>query len=224
MAKFTAKQFSKYGFIHLTNEDFSDDGVRFQIWMHEESGLKVSYARYNYVKFNGEKEVEYFIRPRESYYKHGLVYEDVKNEVEWKNAYKFNGCYEVDMEELIDLLIALHNMFLRVKAAADAEELDMTAVKERALEEVCVIEELMDEVKHDLRWWELDKYSMNHYADCMKGLERDAKRLGDIIVGNMDRRTQRELKNRVESYGYVVTKLDGSFYYKELVEALRKQS
>lgn len=224
MAKFTAKQFSKYGFIHLTNEDFSDDGTRFQIWMHEESGLKVSYARYTYENKFGEKVTEYFISPRESYYNHGLIYEDVKNETEWKNAEKFNGCYEVDMDELIEILIALHNMFLRVKAAADVEELDMTAVNERALEEICSIEQLMDEVKHNLRWWELDKYMMNHYADCMSGLERDVKQLNKVLGGEIDRRTQRELINRVNEYGYVQSKLDGGFYYKELVEALCKQS
>lgn len=225
MAKFTAKQFSKYGFIHLTNEDFSDDGTRFQIWMHEESGLKVSYARYNYVKFNGEKEVEYFIHPRESYYNHGLVYEDVKNEVEWKNADKFNGCYDVDMDELIEVLVALHNMFIRVKVAADAEELDMTEVNERALEEICGIEILMDEVKQNLRWWELGSYDMKRYADYMRGLELDVKQLNKILDGSIDRRKQRELLNRFNNYGYVQNKLgNGGFYYAELTEALVNQT
>lgn len=224
MAKFTAKQLSKHGFIHLTNEDFTDDGTRFQIWMHEESGLKVSYARYTYENGLGKKEVEYFISPREDYYTHGLIYSDVSGEPEYEASEKFNGCYDVDVEELVELLVARHEMFVRVKSAADAEELDLTEVKERALVEVCSIEKLVDEVKHNLRWWELDKYMMNHYADCIKGLERDVKRLGDIIVGNIDRRAQRELINRVNEYGYVQSRLEDSFYYKELVEALCKQS
>lgn len=225
MAKFTAKQFSKHGFIHLTNEDFSDDGTRFQIWMHEESGLKVSYARYTYENSFGKKETEYFISPREEYYAHGLIYNDVHNEPEYKASEKFNGCYDVDVEELVELLVARHEMFLRVKAAADAEELDMTAVNERALEEVCSIETLIDNVKRDFRWWEFDEYRMNHYADCMRGLERDVKQLSNVIVGNIDRRTKRELVNRVNEYGYVQSRLDnGSFYYKELVEAIANQS
>lgn len=222
MTKFNARQFTKFGFVHLKSEDFNDDGNWFQIWMHEESGLKVSYSRYTYTNNFGEKETEYFISPRESYYEHGLIYKDVCDEPEWNASEKFNGCYEVDMNELVELLLARHEMLLRVKAAADNEELDMTQVKERALEEVASIELLLDEVKQNLRWWELGKYDMNRFADYIKGLERDVKRLGDIIVGNMDRRMQRELKNRVESYGYVVNQLENGFYFKELTEALTK--
>lgn len=212
MTKFNASQLRKHGFTHVTEEDFNDDGTKFQIWMHEESGLKVSYARYTFTK-EDEKVTEYFISPRESYYEHGLLHSDICNEPEYKNSDKFNGCFEVDVDELVELLVALHEMFLRVKKTVDNEETDMTEVIARAEKEKAELEAIIESVKQNVRWWELKEYDMKFAARDMQGIEREIRELDKVLDGGCDRRKQRELAHRVSEYGYVADRLEeGSEY------------
>lgn len=221
MTKFNARQFTKYGFVHVAEEDFSDDGNRFQIWMHEESGLKVSYSRYTYTNNNFEKVTQYFISPRESYGSHGLLYEDVRDEPEFVNSEKFNGCFEVDMDELVELLEARHELFVRKAAEVAEQPLDMTEVRERAMFERNELMALMELAKTSIKWWELKEYALRNACRNMDILDRSIKKLDEILDGDINRYRQRQLITGFSKYGYIVDRLgEGSRYgyYNELME------
>lgn len=214
MTKFNARQFSKYGFVHVTEEDFTDDGNRFQVWQHVESGVKISYSRYTYTdRDSGEKVTEYFIYPREYYGSYGLVYDDVKDEPEFQNQDKFNGCFEVDMEELVNIVVSLREMFLRVKAAADAEVLDMTPVNKRAARELACLNSLMERVQKNVRWWEIDERKFRWIKNDVHCIERDIEQLGKILNGEIDRRRQRLLLNGLKNHGCVMNNLENGTEY-----------
>jgi hypothetical protein len=213
MTKFNAREFKKHGFVHIEEADFSDDGTRFQIWMHEESGLTVSYARHTYTDANGEKETMYFISPREDYYSHGLLYSDVCDEPEYSEADKYNGCYEVDLEELVGLMKKQHEMFLRVKAKVANEKVDTAKVEARAELELDALCELMDEVRHEVPWWNLNERELREAAENMSRIEKQCERLHKVLDGNIATRTKRELVQREERHRYVIDALeDGSIY------------
>lgn len=212
-SKFTAKQFTKYGFTHLKEEDFNDDGARFQVWMHEGTGLKVTYSRGNW-----SGEVEYFISVRT--WDLGMEYADYSKLDHYKACDEFNGCYEVDMDKLVETLYAFNAELIEARRVIENEELDMSGVMDRVETERKCIKQILKMVKGGcVEWWNLGEYDLKNAARNVKSLEKEAAKLDEIIENGFgDKAAQRKAWNTFNEYGYVVDKCDEDRKYSSYAE------
>lgn len=207
-SKFNARSFAKYQFVHLSEEDFTDDGNRFAVYLHVPSGIKVSYSRGNWGGFT-----EYFISPRD--FSDGLNYHDYSNLEAYKNSDKYNGCCEVDLEDLQQILFKLADAIEARKAELEDKEYDLSPVVARLMKEKAYIKETIAAAKSVDVWSQnLNERGYKRVMDAMHGVERELCKVEDLLsrpVESFSTKELSELTYREKEYGYVVTKLDG--YY-----------
>lgn len=206
--KFTAKQFRKYGFVHMTGEDFTDDGAKFQVWTHEGTGLKVTYTRLADAWGTGEAEVFLSVRTWEL----GLEYADYSKLPHYHDCDKYNGTPEsmVDLDDLVSIMLYFKADILAAKERIENEELDMEPVIERAaIEHKCIAQVLKMAKGGAIEWWNLNEWQFKYYKGDIERLENSLAKLDGILTNGFgDKVAARKAWNRFNDYGYVEDKCD----------------
>lgn len=210
---------AKYGIEVRPDLDFTDDGNRFRGFSYK--GLPMTQCRTDNtcclairVDYLKQSEVEF-------------TYNEWMKTEERRLCYEFNGVAEFDIEKLIENLEKVLAKVAEMNAAAKAETVDITPVKEKLHDEIYYAEDVVSDFKHNFKWYEASSYQLNSLIGYMNGLnesiEKARQKLTKITSGALDNRTQREMAETLKIYGFVDAGVrPDNFYIKQLLEALGK--
>lgn len=197
------------GFNLREDLNFSDDGNYFRGFDYK--GLPITTLRSDDITY---------LSVRVDYLNKTFTFDDWRKTEEYKLEDEFNGVSEVDLDKLIDNCERILAKVAELEEKAQNEVIDMTPVKERAHEEIALIDETADEVKANLKWWELDSYKLRYAQDYLKSLLNYKKWLTDEYLDGFSQAQKRSAVQRLNNYGYVQLKAD-NFYIEQLKEMLK---
>ena len=191
--------------------NFNDDGNRFKGFDYK--GLPITTLRSDGLTY---------LCIRVDYLSNEFTYEDWSKTEEYRLADEFNGVPEIDFERLVENCERIIAKVDELNRKVASEELDMTAVCDRLKEEKYFLMEAAETAKVSIRWWELDSYRLDRVRDAMKGVEREIQRITKLMKeldkGELATGEKRRYFQRMEQYGYVVSKSDSYW-----VEVLREE-
>lgn len=201
----------KYDAFNLREDlNFSDDGNYFRGFDYK--GLPITTLR---------ADDTTYLCIRVDYLKDNqFTYNEWRKTEEYKLTDEFNGVSEIDLDKLIENCERIIAKIAEMNAERENEIIDMTPVVERMGTEIKIIDKALDEVKANLKWWELPDYKLRrakYYIDC---LTKDRKYLKEKDVINITRREKKSLREYVDN-GYIRIKED-NFYIRELKEMMNE--
>lgn len=141
---------------------------------------------------------------------------------EYYLAEEFNGVAEVDMDKLVENLEKIIAKVAELNANAEAEVIDTDAIQTALDAEVAYAEQVVEDFKHNFKWYEVSSYKLNQLADYLKSQERENARCKAMKISEQSVRIQRDLRERLNKYGYVMIRKD-SFYLEQMLEAMSKE-
>lgn len=217
--KFTVRDLTKAGFIRHNELNFKDDGALFQVLEFE--GMYVSYTKY----FD-----QYFLAIRPDYCneKTNFTFKEWMETEEWKLQDEFNGCFEINVEKLIENIrkINAKRAEMNTIGEKEAEENTKNNAEEiiSRLEDEFVIAEDAIDTALTLDWINADDYTIKQVKSCVKslmsykiGIETLLKRV------NACEASAHELMmyaKRIRETGYYLVKIDN--YYVGRINELVK--
>lgn len=164
------------GFNLREDLNFTDDGNRFRGFDYK--GLPITTCR---------SDGETYLAIRVDYLegKAFTVKEWMATE-EYHLANEFNGVDEIDLEKLIDNCERIIAKVAEMNEKAEAEEIDMTDVKNKVALRIFREENALEMLKN-VRWWEMKDYDLHHLKMCADGLTRDIEYLRSFDFDKMSR-------------------------------------
>lgn len=183
-----------YPDFHLREDlNFSDDGNCFRGFDYK--GLPITTLR---------SDGRTYLDVRVDYLRdNDFTWEDWHNTEEYRLADEFNGCGEVDLDKLIDNCEKILVKIEELNAQAHSESLDMNPVRERMLKEITLIDTVIYEAQHNLKWWLLDNWDIRRAKDYIERLLQTKKRLSEAKLDCLSVKRKRELVQHLEEVGYI---------------------
>lgn len=213
MKEFTLKELTKRGCIRTKEKDFRDDGTKFKTLNYK--GMEITYTKY---------EEEYFLSIRIDYYSRELVYSDIPSEL-FKLADEFNGCYDIDPDKVIENAEAIIKGLNEVEAKVKKEletGLDITPLKNRAIKEIKMINEAIDNFKKSEAIYYLDpRYEAGSALNYLHSLEEYKQRLNKEW-NKLDPSEIRQKLIQLKEINFILVEDDDDYYIKQLNEFTTK--
>lgn len=195
--------------IELSPEhDFTDDGNKFRGFIYK--GMPMTQCR---------ADGECYLAIRVDYLENQFTWEEWSKTKEYNLEDEFNGVSEFDLDKLIENLEAIIVKRDEMNAKAAAEDIDMTEVIAKVNEEIKKVEIFLDNVKKDLKWWELSKYELSSAKEDMEWLTKQLENARKIDFEKLDRRSKKQYVERLGK-SYVV--LDLNCYWASNLRKLMK--
>lgn len=200
-----------YPEFHLREDlNFSDDGNYFRGFDYK--GLPITTLRTDNTTY---------LAVRVDYLKNDFTWEDWSKTEEWKLEDEFNGCSEVDLDKLIENCERILAKVNELNEKANAEELDMTPVRDRMLGvEIDLIDNAVEGAKN-INWWKMSDYEFRSAKRYIESLQRTEESIWNIKFKDMSVREKRDMLQRLEKYGHVFVKED-NYYIRALKELEEK--
>lgn len=191
--------------IELSPEhDFTDDGNRFRGFIYK--GMPMTQCR---------ADGTCYLTIRVDYLKNSFTWKEWSKTEEYKLEDEFNGVSQFNLDKLIENLEAVITKVNEMNAAAEAEEIDMSEVIAKADAELEDLEKFIEDVKVNLKWWELKSWQLSGAANYIKAL---INRINNKIDFNaLSRKEKKSYVEKLENNGYVT--IPSNDYY---IEQLKK--
>lgn len=202
------------GFNLREDLNFSDDGNHFRGFDYK--GLPITTLRSNV-------DGCVYLSIRVDYLDNDFTYYDWMETEEYKLANEFNGVSEFDIDKLIENCERIIAKVNELNEKARNEAIDMTDVEEAIHAEAKMIEEAIEYVKANLKWWNVKDGYLKMAKDYMNSLIKKQKMMLSKDVKKMSNREKKEMVRRLEKYGYVYTK-ENDFYIRELKNYVEKSN
>lgn len=103
------------------------------------------------------------------------------------------------------------------------EVIDTTDVEEAISVEAKMLEEVIEYVKLNLKWWNLKDYSFYFVKDYMNRLIEKKEMMISKDIHQMDNKRKKELVYKLEKDGYVYVNED-NYYIRILKEHVKKSN
>jgi len=209
LSKNTVK--ANIGFNLREDLNFSDDGNYFRGFDYK--GMPITTLRADGITY---------LSVRVDYLNNQFTFEDWSNTEEYMLADEFNGVEEIDLDKLIENCERIIAKVAELNKKAEEEEVDMEPVVEMLKDEKEQIETLLENAKQ-IKWWELEGYSLKSIQRAYKGLLDYAKRIDRKISGienhTMTVKEARQMAQGANKYGYIEYRKD-NYWARELREAM----
>ena len=205
-----------YPDFHIREDlNFTDDGNRFKGFDYK--GLPITTLRtdgttYLSIREDYVEDRQYTWREWHATEEHYLTDE-------------FNGVEEIDLNKLIENCEKIISKMDELNNAVKDKHPDLTKVNEQLVKEKKMIDDFVETVKRELKWWTLERYKLSSASRYLSSLELKSSEIKRMLDGteNMDRKRKQELVENLEAYGYIVEHEDG-FYIKELNELMAQEA
>lgn len=202
------------GFNLREDLNFSDDGNHFRGFDYK--GLPITTLRSNV-------EGCVYLSIRVDYLDNDFTYYDWMETEEYKLANEFNGVSEFDIDKLIENCERIIAKVNELNEKARNEAIDTTDVEEEIHAEAKMIEEAIEYVKANLKWWNLKDGYLKMAKDYMNSLIKKQEMMLSKDVKKMSNREKKEMVRSLEKYGYVYVK-ENDFYIIELKDYVEKSN
>ena len=217
MTKFTAAQFSKFGFERDAENDFSDDGNRFKAY-------KYGSVRVTYLSAHGEvyisAHVSEQIRERNLNVTHEEYYKTLRERHVDPDLYNgvANGKDAIDLNVLIEEIGKALMILDELDAKASEDDELSVEVVARISEERNMLTAAMSKIENvDWLHWTKPEGCYYELQDLRNWHEAFERKLGELdAIERGDGGHSHKVNARFRQYGYVVEKDDG--YYVKNVE------
>ena len=140
-------------------------------------------------------------------------------------ADEFNCCDEIDLDKLIVNCEKCFQLINELNEKARTEELDMSRVVNRLLDEYQMLHNFIEKVKKNLHWWNLDKYDIDIASRYTKSLINTEDKIRTLLfstkVEELSRKEKKHMIENLENYGYVEFRLT-NFYVEQLEKMMNE--
>lgn len=207
MSKMYLKELVKKGCIRNESRDYTGRGLRYKFLKYED--LDICYIK------DGEEYNLWVEIPSDE---DNFIYYDYCEEEWYKNCFRYDGCYEIDVDDFIGICKVAKEKIEELRNRPK-EVIDTSKMEERRLYEIENTKKIIEEVKNSNLIWELDDWEASRMLDYMRSLINEVKRVEELDFSKEDYRDLRSDRRRFEEYGYIYIK-DDDFYIRELKEMI----
>jgi hypothetical protein len=215
MKKFTAAQFKKFGFVRDADNDFSDDGTRFNSYYLEGyKSQRITYARV---------EGMIYICISADYSRRGILYDEWSKSPAYDLQDEFNGVdeCEVDVEKLVSNIKTVASELDRIESIVKNTKIDFSEEMAELKEEANYINMFIAYFKQNFDWISASEYDLKRAQDYIKSLINEVKKIETFDPDFKEIYYLRNLINNYNKNGYVIFKKN-DFYEKSLREYIEK--
>lgn len=202
------------GFNLREDLNFVDDGNHFRGFDYK--GLPITTLR-------SRVDDRVYLSIRVDYLDNDFCYEDWMDTEEYKLSNEFNGVSEFGIDKLIENCERIIAKVNELNEKARNEVIDTTKVEEAIQAEAKMIEEFIEYVKSNLKWWNIKDYSFYFVKDYMNRLTKKQEMILSKDIKQMPNKDKKELVRRLERCGYVYTE-ENDFYILTLKEYVKKSN
>ena len=158
---------------------------------------------------------------RIDYLHNNFTWDEWRETEEYHLADAFCGVEEIDLDVLIDNCEKVLAKVNELNEKCSKEELDMTGVVERLKYEKKMLEDVTNEAKTSVRWWELEVWDLRYVKNAYEGAVRRIEEITRLIsdIEKLDIKTKRHYYQSLEKEGCVKVK-DNDYYFTSLKEAM----
>ena len=195
-------------------EDLNDDGTHFKGFDYK--GLPIITRR-------SKIDNCVYLLVRVDYLNNDFTSQDQAETEEYDLAHEFDGVNEFDLDKLIENCERIIAKVNELNEKARNEVIDTTDVEEAISVEAKMIEENIEYVKANLKWWNLEYGALKLVKDYMSILIEKQEMLLNKDVKQMPNKRKKELVYKLEKYGYVYVK-ENDFYIRKLKKFVKKSN
>lgn len=191
----TEANIKKFGIERCPEHDFTDDGNRFRGFAYK--GIIMTQCR---------TQGETYLAVRVDYGTYDFSFDEWFDSEEYKLADEFNGVSEVNVDKLIENIekIITRIEILDKHAKQNADNVDMTDVKEQAEWEVANAEAILERAK-SLRFWEVNsKYDLETICNYIRIVESSIEYAKTLDYSKLSYKEKMQMKKYVgKEYGVI---------------------
>ena len=207
------------------NSDFGDDGSNFKAWLYK--------GKLKFTVLNSREYGMYVSVDFNSLSKKAVPYDFYSEYPAYKLCDEFNGgCAEMDLDKFVEncekILKDAEQMVRDWEAAAFNPD-DLKAVKTALTNEIAKHSEILETVKKDLQWWNLNEWNVKEAALYMKNAMNEEVRakglLSELESRNISEEKKYDVFNKIQNLkknGYVSFRMEDDFYTSYLMKYLEE--
>lgn len=205
--------------------DFEDDGSNFKAWLYK--------GKLKFTVLNSRQYGMYVSVDFDSIAKKSIPYDFYSTYPAYKLCDEFNGgCAEMDLDKFVEncekILKDAEQMVRDFEAKTFSPD-DIKAVKAALTSEIAQHSEILETIKKNLQWWNLNEWKVKEAARYMKNAMNEETRakelLNEIESGKLSEEKKYDMFNKIQNLkknGYVSFRMEDDFYTSYLMKYLEE--